>query len=69
MKSVHLIFIKILRAINGENAIKIAEKEKPSIIIADWEMPIMDGIEMIKILKIKKETKDIPVILLYLSII
>jgi two-component system sensor histidine kinase/response regulator len=53
----------ILKAPNGKIACKIAEKKMPDLIITDWEMPEMDGIETIKYLKSKAETKDIPIIM------
>jgi len=63
------IFIKsqlhyeIIQAPNGKIALKIIEKIVPDLIIADWEMPEMDGIEFIKQLKQNKNTVDIPVIM------
>jgi len=35
----------------------------PDLIITDWEMPIMNGIEFIKLLKSNEKTHDIPVIM------
>jgi len=53
----------ILKAPNGKIACEIAEKKIPDLIITDWEMPEMDGIETIKCLKSKDKTKDIPIIM------
>jgi two-component system, sensor histidine kinase and response regulator len=50
-------------ALNGKIAYSIAEKKIPDLIITDWEMPVMDGIEFIKYLKSNKQTSDIPVIM------
>ncbi|MDR3341431.1 MAG: response regulator [Treponema sp.] len=36
---------------------------KPALILLDVDMPDMNGYEVIKILKAKDETKDIPVFL------
>jgi len=54
---------ELLQALNAEIAIKIAKTELPDLIITDWEMPGMDGIELIKTLKQNEATKDIPVIM------
>lgn len=54
---------KVIQALNGEMGVMVALKFMPDIIICDWEMPVMDGIEAIKTLKNDKETKDIPVIM------
>ncbi len=53
----------IFSAINGKTALEIAKKEIPDIIITDWEMPEMNGIELIKHLKNTPQTADIPVIM------
>jgi len=55
--------LTILKAPNGKIACKLAEKKHPDLIITDWEMPEMDGIETIKHLKSQKKTKDIPIIM------
>ncbi|MCP4130990.1 MAG: response regulator, partial [bacterium] len=54
---------RVLQAFDGLAAIKIAEKEIPDLIITDWEMPGMNGIELIKLLKSKEEIQDIPIIM------
>ena len=54
---------ELLQALSAEIALSIAKKEIPDLIITDWEMPEMDGIDLIKALKSYKETKDIPVIM------
>ena len=49
-------------AINGEMAIKVAEKTKPDLILLDVMMPGIDGFETAKRLKANIETKNIPII-------
>ena len=53
----------ILKATNGKIACKLAEKKIPDLIILDWKMPVMNGIETIEYLKSHKLTKDIPIIM------
>ena len=55
--------ITILKAPNGKVACKLAGKKLPDLIITDWEMPEMNGIETIECLKSNPITKDIPVIM------
>jgi len=43
---------------------KLLENNSPALILLDIDMPEMDGYEAIKILKLKPETKNIPVIFL-----
>jgi two-component system, sensor histidine kinase and response regulator len=54
---------KILQALNGKMGCMVAEKFIPDIIITDWEMPEMNGIETLNHLKKNQLTKDIPVIM------
>ncbi len=54
---------EVFHANNGELALMIAEKHQPDLIIMDWEMPEMSGIETTKKLKSNDKTKDIPVII------
>ncbi len=48
---------------NATKAFEISEKKVPDVIITDWEMPQINGIELVKMLKSSKITKDIPVII------
>jgi CheY-like chemotaxis protein len=54
---------KVIRAVNGKVLCELAEKRIPDLIITDWEMPVMDGIEAIKYLKSIQSTRDIPIIM------
>ena len=54
---------EILHAVDGETALTIAVKLVPSLIITDWEMPLMSGLELIKKLKGNTRTKQIPIIM------
>jgi DNA-binding response OmpR family regulator len=56
---------KLLIAKNGANALAIAEKAKPSLILLDIMMPEMDGYEVCRRLQGNPGLSDIPVI--YLS--
>ncbi len=51
------------QANNGEVAFKIAESKLPELIITDWDMPKVNGIELIVNLKKNQKTTEIPVIM------
>lgn len=53
----------VYTATNGEEGLKIIKMIKPDVIITDINMPIMDGIEMIKNLRGNgEEIRDTPII-------
>lgn len=54
----------VLRAYNGEEALKILSRRLPDIIVTDIMMPRMDGIEFTRAVKADMSTSHIPVILL-----
>jgi sigma-B regulation protein RsbU (phosphoserine phosphatase) len=51
-------------AINGEIALKIAERQNPDLVLLDVMMPGMDGYEVCRRLKASPSTRDVPVIFL-----
>lgn len=55
---------EVITAHDGRQALDFAEKMKPDVIIADIMMPFLSGLEVIKQLKSREETKNIPVIVL-----
>ncbi len=55
---------QVVRASNGKEAVEVAEKELPDIIILDALMPVMDGFEACKILKDAPRTREIPIVFL-----
>jgi two-component system, cell cycle response regulator len=55
---------EVMKANNGKEAVKIAEQQRPDLILLDGMMPVMDGFEACKLLKSKKKTKDIPIVFL-----
>ncbi|CUI00850.1 phosphate regulon transcriptional regulator PhoB [Leisingera aquaemixtae] len=55
---------RVLRAEHGEEALLVVEEDMPDIIILDWMMPNLSGIEVCRRLKTRPETRNIPVIML-----
>jgi len=54
---------KVLEAENGSEALKILEQEHIDLVLADLNMPIMSGMEMIYYMRGNENTKSIPVII------
>ncbi len=55
---------KILKAYNGEEALKIVETDLPDLVISDIKMPVLDGYGLLKKMKENKRLAGIPVIFL-----
>ncbi len=49
---------------SGERGLEMAQEKRPGIIILDRHMPDVDGNEVLKILKSRKTTQNIPVVML-----
>ncbi len=54
--------LEILTAENGQQAINQAIEDQPDVIIMDIKMPLLDGDNAAKQLKLRSDTKDIPII-------
>jgi two-component system alkaline phosphatase synthesis response regulator PhoP len=68
---IHVVAIKlrnngyeVVAANNGAEAYELACREKPDIVVTDFQMPLMTGIELIEKLRAQESTRSIPVILL-----
>ena len=55
---------EVLSAENGEEALLLVDEASPDIILLDWMMPLVSGIEVCRRLKLKRETREIPIIML-----
>ena len=53
----------IYQADSGKTALKILDRVTPDIILTDWDMPGMSGIEFISTLQESNSTRNIPVII------
>ncbi len=56
--------LEILEAVDGAAAVEIAQKETPDLILLDWMMPGLDGLEVMASLRQDSRTADIPVVML-----
>ena len=68
---IHVVAIKlrnngyeVISADNGGTAYELACQEKPDIIVTDFQMPVMTGLELVQKLRENEPTKNIPVIML-----
>lgn len=55
---------RVITAYDGEDAIDLATREHPDMVLLDLMLPGMDGLEVCKSLKAQNKSKDIPIIML-----
>ena len=72
-KTIRMVLGKIMRelgyetceAANGQDALKVMETEKSTVdlVLADWNMPVMNGLDMVKHLRQDPELAALKVIM------
>jgi two-component system phosphate regulon response regulator PhoB len=55
---------RVVKAENGEDALMSVAEENPDIIVLDWMLPSVSGIEVCRQLKTRNETRGVPIIML-----
>lgn len=55
---------EVLTAADGEEALELATIERPDLVITDYQMPVMSGLEFCRELRANDQTRDIPAIML-----
>jgi phosphate regulon transcriptional regulator PhoB len=55
---------RVLEAEDGEQGLKIVQREKPDLVILDLMLPGLSGMELCKILRERSETEKLPVLML-----
>lgn len=64
MERIFSRYHQVIKANNGQEALKVMETKEPDLIISDVMMPVMDGLTLCRQLKNNVNTSHIPVILL-----
>ena len=54
----------VITADNGEDGLLLVEENQPDLIILDWMIPQLSGLEVCRRLKLNPKTRQIPVIML-----
>jgi two-component system cell cycle response regulator DivK len=52
----------LIEALNGEDAVRLAQSERPDLILMDIQLPLMDGYEATRRIKATLELNAIPII-------
>ena len=54
----------VFTAADGKQAVTMVEDMQPDLLILDWMMPHMSGIDVCRLLRSRTETKNLPIIVL-----
>ena len=52
----------LIEALNGEDAVRLAQSEQPDLVLMDIQMPVLDGYEATRRIKAIAELRSIPII-------
>ncbi len=55
---------RVLEARDGEEALLVSSEEKPDVVLLDWMLPQLSGIEVCRRLRSRQETRNVPIIML-----
>lgn len=55
---------RVLTAADGEEALLLADEQTPHLVLLDWMLPLMSGLEVCRQMRRNPKTRDIPVIML-----
>jgi two-component system, cell cycle response regulator DivK len=53
---------RVLEAINGEDAVELARRERPSLILMDLSLPLLDGLAATRRIRQVKELQHVPIV-------
>jgi len=56
-------FENLVMAVNGADGLEKVKTEKPDLVVSDWNMPQMDGLEFLQALRKTDEFKELPFIM------
>jgi len=55
---------RVVSAGDGEEALLLASEQTPQIVLLDWMLPLMSGLEVCRQLRRAPKTRDVPIIML-----
>lgn len=55
---------EVLTAVDGEEALELCKSEKPDLVITDYQMPLMTGLDLCKAMRSSEELRHVPAIML-----
>lgn len=54
----------VVKAGNGRKGLEVLDRERPELVITDFMMPVMDGLEFAQAIRARPASADLPIILM-----
>ncbi|UQY34076.1 response regulator [Pseudomonas fulva] len=54
----------VVKASNGRRGLEVLDRERPELVITDFMMPVMDGLEFARAIRARPGSADLPIILM-----
>lgn len=54
----------VVKASNGRKGLEVLDRERPELVITDFMMPVMDGLEFARAIRARQASADLPIILM-----
>ncbi|MGC8723295.1 MAG: response regulator [Acidobacteriota bacterium] len=55
---------KIVEAVDGVDALKKLQTEEVDMVLTDINMPVMDGLKLVSLVRQNVKTKDLPIVII-----
>ncbi|HEY6186772.1 MAG TPA: response regulator [Pyrinomonadaceae bacterium] len=52
----------VLEAVNGQEAVEIARRERPNLILMDLSLPLLDGLAATRRIRQEESLRDVPIV-------
>lgn len=56
--------IEVVIVASGDGALKLAVEDVPALILLDLNLPVINGLEVCRLLRLRPETKEVPIIMI-----
>lgn len=54
----------VVKASNGRRGLEVLDRERPELVITDFMMPMMDGVEFAEAIRSRPASVDLPILLM-----
>lgn len=55
---------RVIVAAQGREAVELARAQRPNLVLLDVKLPVLDGLEVCRLLKEERSTRGIPIVML-----